>query len=92
VEDKQVALEKAAREKAAREKAARGKAKAAQEQTALEQGTVTTEQDDDNGNQKPGAPRKRRRSVAHVPGSFLRVITNGSSSVGAERSCRRKHG
>jgi type II secretory pathway pseudopilin PulG len=93
VEDEQVALEKAAKEKAAKEKAAQEKAakeQTALEQMALEQGTVATEHDDDNAeNQKPGASRKRRRSVAHVPSSWLlHVITNGSSSVGAERSCR----
>ena len=77
-----MAVEKAAREKAAREKAALG-------QTTLGQGTVAKEHDDDNaGNQKQGASRKRRRIVATVPGlSLLCIFAKGSSSVGAKHSC-----
>jgi hypothetical protein len=56
--------------------------KAAREHAAQEQDT-----EHDDYNEKTGVSRKRRR-VAHVPGSCRLVIRNASSSVGAERSRR----
>jgi hypothetical protein len=77
VEDKQVAVEKAAREKAALEQTT-------PEQKILEQGTVATEHEDDTaGNQQQGISR-RRRKIAPAPGLWLLcVFSKGSSSVGA---------
>jgi hypothetical protein len=60
VEDKQAALEKEAKEKTMRE------------QTALEQGEHGTGATAEN--QKGVASRKKRRSVAPVPGSCHHVI------------------